>query len=93
MSLLGKVDEKLDLLNKKLDKVIADEIKTENLKDIHLKILNLLDGWMSTKDLSRVLGDRQEYISRKVAELKKMSLLEEKRKGRKIVYSRPNEQN
>lgn len=88
INLLEKVDKKLDLLNNKLDQVITDEIETENLKDIHLKILNLLDGWMSTKDLSKVLGYRQEYISRKVAELKKMNLLEEKRKGKKIVYSR-----
>ncbi|MFB6089124.1 MAG: hypothetical protein ABEK36_05080 [Candidatus Aenigmatarchaeota archaeon] len=93
IDLLGKVDKKLDLLNRKIDKIITDEIEAENLKDIHLKILNLLDGWMSTKDLSKVLGYRQEYISRKVAELKKMNLLEERRIGKKIVYGRSKDQN
>lgn len=88
LNLLKGIDSKLNLIDQKLNSVLENKSKNENLKKIHRKILDLLDGWMSTRDLSNVLGYRQEYISRKVAELKKLGTIEEKRNGKKIVYKR-----
>ncbi|RLJ01244.1 MAG: hypothetical protein DRP11_04760 [Candidatus Aenigmatarchaeota archaeon] len=88
LNILHRLDMKMDLINQKLDKVIKEEINSVEIKEIHLKLLNILDGWMSTSDLARIMNYRQEYISRKVAELRKMELVEEKRDGKSILYRR-----
>ena len=88
---LESLDKKLDLINQKLDKVIVEKIESKDVKEIHLKILNMLDGWMNTSDLAKILNFRQEYISRRVGELKKMDLIEEKRQGKNVFYRRINQ--
>jgi DNA-binding transcriptional ArsR family regulator len=77
VELLESIDQKLGTL-----------VREQELKDIHRRILNLLESWMTTADISKAIGYRQEYISRKVASLKKANLVEEKRIGRKIYYKR-----
>lgn len=84
---LGRLERRLDAIEKKLDEVIK-ELKIRKLRDIHLRILDMLDGWVSTADLAKVLRYRQEYISRKMAELKTMELVEEMRDKRSIKYRR-----
>lgn len=84
---LTKLEKKLQILDKKFDKFFEKK-EEKNLKKIHNKILNLLDSWMSTKNLAKVLSYRQEYISRKVSELKGMNLIREKRNGKRILYRR-----
>ena len=88
LNILHRLDMKMDLINQKLDKIIKEEINSVEIKEIHLKLLNILDSWMSTSDLARIMNYRQEYISRKVAELRKMELVEEKRDGKSILYRR-----
>jgi DNA-binding transcriptional ArsR family regulator len=56
------------------------------LKEVHQKILNVLQDWMNTQNLAQVLGYRQEYVSRKVAELKEMGKVDEKREGKNLFY-------
>lgn len=85
-NVLERLDKKLEILNSKLDKIITG--KQPELKEIHMKILNLLNDWTTTYDLAKILNYRQEYISRKVAELKKMKMVEESRTGKSLFYKR-----
>lgn len=87
-SLLEDLNEKMERVDSKLDKVITKGTKKSDLKDIHQRILNLLGNWLSTKNLAKILNYRQEYVSRKVSELKKMGLIKEKREGKSIYYKR-----
>lgn len=86
--LLEDLNKKMARVDKKLDRVITGGTEESDLKDIHKRILGLLDSWLSTKNLAKILSYRQEYVSRKVSELKKMSLIEEKRDGKSIYYRR-----
>lgn len=81
------LEMKIDKINKKLDELLK---KRENLqmKDVHKRILNLLTDWMSTERLSDALGYSQEYVSRKISELKEMDKIEEKRSGKNLYYQR-----
>lgn len=86
MALLKKIEAKVEEMDKKLNEVIK-EIKIRKLRDIHFKILDLLkDGWVSTSELAKMLNFRQEYISRKVADLKAMDMIDERRIKRTIKY-------
>lgn len=85
MENLQRIEAKLDAMDKKLNEVIL-ELKTKKLKDIHLKILELSESWVSTSDLSKVLHYRQEYISRAMGDLRVMDLVEERRDKRNIQY-------
>ncbi|GEM_PF-2036133 len=85
---LGSLDKKMNRIEDKLDKVITENTKKSDLKDVHQRILNLLGSWMTTKNLAKIMNYRQEYVSRKVSELKKMGLVEEKRDGKSILYKR-----
>lgn len=86
--LLKELNEKMVRIDKKLDRVITGGTEESDLKNIHKRILDMLDSWLSTKNLAKVLSYRQEYVSRKVSELKKMGLIEEKRDGKSIYYRR-----
>lgn len=85
---LNSLDKRMDRMEGKLDKVITEDTNKSDLKDIHQRILDLLGGWMTTKNLAKIMNYRQEYVSRKVSELKKMGLVEEKRDGKSILYKR-----
>ncbi|MFP4117048.1 MAG: helix-turn-helix domain-containing protein [Candidatus Aenigmatarchaeota archaeon] len=85
---LNSLDERMERMEDKLDKVITEDTSESDLKDVHKRILDLLGGWMSTKNLAKIMNYRQEYVSRKVSELKKMGLVEEKRDGKSILYKR-----
>lgn len=87
-SLLSDLNEKMDKIDRKLDRVITKGTESDDLKDVHERILDLLGNWLSTKNLAKILNYRQEYVSRKVSELKKMGLVEEKRDGKSIKYRR-----
>ncbi len=85
---LNSLDNRMERMEGKLDKVITDDTSESDLKDVHKRILDLLGSWMSTKNLAKIMNYRQEYVSRKVSELKKMGLVEEKRDGKSILYKR-----
>ncbi len=85
---LNSLDKKMDRMENKLDKVITENTEKSELKDIHQRILNLLGSWMKTKNLAKIMNYRQEYVSRKVSELKKMGVVKEKRDGKSILYKR-----
>lgn len=87
-TLLQNLNNKMERIDSKLDNVITSGTEKSDLKDVHERILGLLGNWMSTKDLAKILSYRQEYVSRKVSELKKMDLIEEKREGKSIKYKR-----
>lgn len=87
-SMLEELNEKMERIDSKLDKVITEGTEESDLKEIHRRILNLLQNWLSTKNLAKILNYRQEYVSRKVSELKNMGLVEEKREGKSIYYKR-----
>ena len=53
---------------------------------VHQKMLGEMAEWRSTAEMADKLGYRQEYMSRKVAELKTNRLVVEKRSGKKIFY-------
>lgn len=79
------LEMKMDVINKKLDELLQQKV-AKDLKDVHQKILNVLNSWMNTQSISQVLGYRQEYVSRKVAELKEMGKIDEKREGKNLFY-------
>ena len=81
------LEMKLDMISKKLDELLEHK-KSKEFKDIHQKILNILNDWMNTQSISEILGYRQEYISRKISELKEMGKVEEKREGKNLFYRR-----
>ena len=83
IELLVKLNQNMEIMANKLGS--GGEKET---KEIHIKILNMLDSWMSARDLSRILGYRHEYISRMISELKKRGLILEKRGGKSILYMR-----
>ncbi len=85
---LDSLDKKMNSMENKLDKVITENTDESDLKDIHKRIINLLGNWMTTKNLAKIMNYRQEYISRKVSELKKMGIITEKRDGKSILYKR-----
>lgn len=87
-SLLEELNQKMDRIDGKLDKVITKGTEKSDLKDVHERILNLLGSWMSTKNLAKIMNYRQEYVSRKISELKKMDLIKQKREGKSIYYKR-----
>ncbi|MBI5355272.1 MAG: hypothetical protein HZB68_02340 [Candidatus Aenigmarchaeota archaeon] len=87
MENLQRIEAKLDAMDRKLNEVIL-ELKTKKLRDIHLKILDLAESWVSTSDLSKVLHYRQEYISRAMGDLRGMDLVEERRDKKKIQYKK-----
>ncbi|MFP4116111.1 MAG: hypothetical protein ACLFTQ_02800 [Candidatus Aenigmatarchaeota archaeon] len=87
-SKLDSLDKRADRIEGKLDKLITNGTEKSDLKDVHRRIIDLLQSWMSTKNLARILNYRQEYVSRKVSELKNMDLVEEKREGKSILYRR-----
>ena len=87
MENLQRIEAKLDAMDRKLNEVIL-ELKTKKLRDIHLKILDLAESWVSTSDLSKILHYRQEYISRAMGDLKGMDLVEERRDKKKIQYKK-----
>ncbi len=84
---LQVLEMKMDLINRKLDELLQQK-KSSEFKDIHQKILNILNDWMNTQNISQILGYRQEYISRKISELKEMGRIEEKREGKSLFYKR-----
>ncbi len=88
---LGKavqiLEMKMDIINKKLDELLQQK-QSKEFKDVHQKIINVLAEWMNTQSISQMLGYRQEYVSRKVAELKEMGKIEEKREGKNLFYRR-----
>ncbi len=79
------LEMKMDLINRKLDELLQQK-QNKEFKDVHHKILNILNNWMNTQTISQSLGYRQEYVSRKVAELKEMGKIDEKRNGKKLFY-------
>ncbi|HDI02785.1 MAG TPA: hypothetical protein ENF95_01475 [Candidatus Aenigmarchaeota archaeon] len=81
------LEMKLDMISRKLDELLEHK-KSKEFKDIHQKILNILNDWMNTQSISEILGYRQEYISRKISELKEMGKVEEKREGKNLFYRR-----
>ncbi|UCG95787.1 MAG: hypothetical protein JSV92_01920 [archaeon] len=83
--MLQILEMKMDLVNRKLDELLHQR-KTKELKEVHQKIINVLHEWMNTQTLAQVLGYRQEYVSRKVAELKEMGKIDEKREGKNLFY-------
>ena len=87
-STLEDLNQKMERIEGKLDKVITKGTEKSDLKDVHKKIMSLLGSWMSTKDLAKVMNYRQEYVSRKVSELKNMGLVKTKREGKSILYKR-----
>ena len=79
------LEMKMDMINRKLDELIQKRVPGE-FKDVHMKILEMLGEWMSTQNISSKLGYSQEYVSRKVAELKEMEKIVEKREGKNLFY-------
>ncbi len=79
------LEMKMDLINRKLDELLQQK-QSKEFKDVHHKILNILNNWMNTQTISQSLGYRQEYVSRKVAELKEMGKIDEKREGKNLFY-------
>ncbi|MFP4045818.1 MAG: hypothetical protein ACLFS3_02050 [Candidatus Aenigmatarchaeota archaeon] len=85
---INELDSKLDRIDSKLNKILTGYTDKSDLKEIHMKIIDLLGSWLTTKNLAKIMNYRHEYISRKVSELKKMGLIEEKRDGKSIQYKR-----
>ena len=85
--MLQIIEMKMDIVNKKLDEILQQKSSAE-FKEVHQKILGLLNEWMNTQTISKALGYRQEYVSRKVSELREMGKLEEKRDGKNLFYRR-----
>lgn len=83
---LESLEDKVESIESKIDNYILNGTKEKDLKEVHKRILDLLDNWLSTKNLAKILNYRHEYISRKVSELRKMGLIEEKREGKSIFY-------
>ena len=81
------LEMKIDLINGKIDKLLERKKQLE-VKDVHKRILNLMDTWVNTESLSKVLGYSHEYVSRMVSELKEMGKIEEKRTGKNLFYRR-----
>jgi len=81
------LEMKIDLINKKIDKLLERKKQLE-VKDVHKRILNLMDTWVNTESLSKALGYSHEYVSRMVSELKEMGKIEEKRTGKYLFYRR-----
>ncbi len=79
------LDMKVDKINEKLNKLLEKKEKLE-MKDVHKRILRLLDNWMSTENIAKALGYSQEYVSRKISDLKRMDKIEEKRSGKNLYY-------
>ena len=81
------LEMKMDRINQKLDSLLSEK-KSLEFKDVHKRILNILNEWMSTENLAKALGYSQEYVSRKISELKEMGKIEEKRSGKNLYYRR-----
>lgn len=81
------IEMKMDLINRKLDELLQQK-HVSDFREIHQKILEVLGEWKNTQSISQVLGYRQEYVSRKVAELKEMGKIDEKREGKNLFYRR-----
>ena len=81
------LEMKMDIINKKLDELLQQKGAKE-FKQVHERILGVLGDWMNTQSVSEALGYRQEYVSRKVSELKGMGKIDEKRNGKKLFYKR-----
>jgi len=81
------LEMKMDIINNKLDELLQQK-GTKEFKQVHERILGVLDDWMNTQSVSEALGYRQEYVSRKVSELKGMGKIDEKRNGKKLFYKR-----
>jgi len=79
------IEMRMDMISRKLDKLI-EEKESKEMKDAHKRILSLLNTWMSTENLSKALGYSHEYTSRKVADLKSMGKIQERREGKNIYY-------
>jgi len=79
------IEMRIDMINRKLDKLLEEKTSKE-LKDVHKRILSLLNTWMSTESLAKALGYSHEYVSRKVADLKLMGKIQERRNGKNIYY-------
>jgi len=75
----------MDIINRKLDRLLEQKV-SKDMKDVHRRILSLLNSWMNTESLSKALGYSQEYVSRKMAELKAMGKVHEKKVGKNIYY-------
>lgn len=81
------IEMKMDMINSKLDELLQQK-RVSDFKEIHQKIIEVLNDWTNTQSISQALGYRQEYVSRKVAELKEMGKIEEKREGKNLFYRR-----
>ncbi len=81
------IEMKMDLINSKRDELLQQK-QVSDFKEIHQKIIEVLSDWTNTQSISQALGYRQEYISRKVAELKEMGKIDEKREGKNLFYRR-----
>ncbi len=79
------IEMKMDLVNKKLDELLQQK-RSKEFKEVHKKILGILNQWMNTQKISEILGYRQEYVSRKISELREMGKIEEKREGKGLFY-------
>lgn len=86
LKILKRMENKLNLLDQKISMLSKEDVT--GLKEIHLRIMDMLDSWLSSDELSKIIGYRQEYVSRKLNELKKKGLILEKRTGKKIKYKR-----
>lgn len=85
MKTIRLIEVKIDKINEKLNKLLERKRSLE-MKDVHRRILNLLDEWISTESIAKALGYSHEYTSRKVSELKEMDKIEEKRSGKYLYY-------
>lgn len=81
------IEMKMDMINSKLDELLQQK-RVSDFKEIHQKIIEIIGDWTSTQSISQALGYRQEYISRKVTELKEMGKIDEKREGKNLFYKR-----
>jgi len=81
------LEMKMDMINKKLDELLQQK-EAKEFKEVHNKILSILNDWTNTQNIAEMLGYRQEYVSRKVSELKEMGKIDEKREGKNLFYRR-----
>ena len=79
--------KRLDVLEAKLDMVMQKlGIEAPKEEGVHARLLDALVEWRSTRDLAAMMGYRQEYVSRCVAELKRTGRIESKKQGKTVFY-------
>lgn len=82
------LESRLNALSEKIDGIAQSLSPASKSNDE--RIVNMLWEWRSTSELSKMLGYSQEHVSRRISDMKKAGLVQEKREGKKIFYRKAN---